>query len=139
MSASGRSSAILRSQARWGYRRLLKTAQEVFAADDFAKNQAKVALRSHYDQYASVDDVEEQQKLVDEIDPVIDLLRNNIVQGKSNEKSGVYEVKLTDPQKNSMRTNEQLSPIDAEKIPEKVVSAVEVNSSKCGCNSSDHL
>ena len=114
------STASLRFQAKWGYRRLLRAANVAFKDDMYVIDQAKQTLRQHYASHADVTDPAELTTLVDGITEVETMLRENIVQGRQNS-DGRYEVKLTPPQQ-----NEQITPITPGFTPQP---------SSCGCNS----
>lgn len=125
----------LKAQAKWGYRRLLRAAHSSFQNDSYAIDQARLELRQQYKNSESVQDIIQLQELVTGIDEVATLFQHHVVQGKQNEDTGVYQVKLTDPQKQNMRKDEELSPINSDT---KIPSEVEITHSKAPCPCEDY-
>ena len=118
--------AGLRLQAKWGYRRLLRVAGSTFKDHVYVISQARNEIRSHYAANAKVSEVAALQDLVKGIEEVETMMRENIVQGRQDETTGRYQVKLTAPQQKSMKRHQELSPVTNDTEPPS-------SSSCCGC------
>jgi hypothetical protein len=70
--------------SRWGYRRLLRTAQHVFKEDAFAVQNARQQLREEFFKNQNVNDPTALGMLLKGIDEIDEMLRFNVVQGKMN-------------------------------------------------------
>ena len=79
--------------ARWGYRRLLRSARHAFKADVFAVDMARLQLREEFLKNKHVVDKAALDALLRGIDEVDEMLRFNVVQGTRNDR-GNYEVGL---------------------------------------------
>ncbi|EQC35177.1 hypothetical protein SDRG_07408 [Saprolegnia diclina VS20] len=100
----------LRSQALWGYRRLVRASERAFVGDVYAITEARKAIRANFVENRAETDTETIQAMVKGITEAEDMLLFNIVQGKKNE-SGSFAVKLTDPQKSKMRKDEEITAV----------------------------
>ncbi|RLN66334.1 hypothetical protein BBP00_00002282 [Phytophthora kernoviae] len=86
---------------------------------------ARLALRENFLANSQVSDREQLQDLVKGIDEAESMLLHNIVQGRAKQEEGKqaprFEVKLTDPQRNSMRKDEEIMPITEKSANEPLV------------------
>ncbi|KAF1317748.1 Mitochondrial zinc maintenance protein 1, partial [Globisporangium splendens] len=114
-----------RLQVLGGYRRLLRASRQAFRGDDYAIQQARLALRDNFLENRDVRDQETVAELIKGIDEAEGMLLHHIVQGrqKAVEDTGAprYEVTLTDPQRQAMRQDEELTPITEKSANEPLV------------------
>uniref|UniRef100_K3W819 Complex 1 LYR protein domain-containing protein n=1 Tax=Globisporangium ultimum (strain ATCC 200006 / CBS 805.95 / DAOM BR144) TaxID=431595 RepID=K3W819_GLOUD len=114
-----------RVQVLGGYRRLLRASRQAFRGDDYAIQQARLALRDNFLENRDVRDQETVAELIKGIDEAEGMLLHHIVQGrqKAVEDSGAprYEVTITDPQRQAMRQDEELTPITEKSASEPLV------------------
>lgn len=114
-----------RLQVLGGYRRLLRASRQAFRGDDYAITQARVALRENFLVNRDVQDEETVAELLKGIDDAEGMLLHHIVQGKQKavDEHGAprYEVTLTDPQRESMRQDEEIVPLTEKSANEPVV------------------
>ncbi|TMW60903.1 hypothetical protein Poli38472_000945 [Pythium oligandrum] len=116
----------LRSQVLGGYRRLLRASRETFRGDTYAIDQARLALRENFLVNREVQDEDTVHELIKGITEAEDMLRHHIVQGRqkaTDDATGAprYEVQLTDPQRNAMRKDEELTPLTDKSADEPLV------------------
>ncbi|KAK1941222.1 Mitochondrial zinc maintenance protein 1 [Phytophthora citrophthora] len=115
----------VRVQVLGGYRRLLKASRQAFRDDAYAMQQARVALRENFQANSQVNDKEQLDELVKGIDEAESMLLHHIVQGRAKEAEGEtvprFEVKLTDPQRQSMRKDEEITPLTEKSASEPLV------------------
>lgn len=114
-----------RLQVLSGYRRLLRASRQAFRGDDYAIAQARGALRENFFANRDVTDEEAIAEMLKSIDDAEGMLLHNIVQGrqKAVDELGAprYEVKLTDPQRASMRQDEEIVPLTEKSANEPIV------------------
>lgn len=114
-----------RLQVLGGYRRLLRASRQAFRGDDYAIQQARLALRENFFENRDVADQETVAELIKGIDEAEGMLLHHIVQGKQKavEETGAprYEVTLTDPQRQAMRQDEEITPITEKSADEPIV------------------
>ena len=123
--------SLLEIQARWGYRRLLRVSKATFHGDHYAQVEARKELRSQYALHAVVPDVTILQALVTDMDAVESMLKENIVQGRLNDK-GRYQVDLNNPDNTKkQKSHVQVEAIDVNEIPETPPSNT---GSGCACH-----
>lgn len=79
------------SAARWGYRRLVKSAAVTFSKDQFAFVSAKKELRIEFLKNKDVSDPVDLAGLLRGIDEIDEMLRFNVVQGVLNENGNYGE------------------------------------------------
>jgi complex III assembly factor LYRM7 len=118
--------ASLRGQVLGGYRRLLRASRQAFCGDEYAIQQARVALREHVFTNKNEANSKVIVEMLHAMEDAENMLLHNIVQGKQTEESKKqnqikYEVKLTDPQKKNMRKNEEIIPITPTSAEEPLV------------------
>mmetsp|Transcript_1788 Transcript_1788/g.2107 ORF Transcript_1788/g.2107 Transcript_1788/m.2107 type:complete len:132 (-) Transcript_1788:839-1234(-) len=77
-----------------GYRRLLRGATRLFGADEEALRLGRIELRQQFELNRNVTDSKALQELIQGIDEAADMMENNLVQGKLNQR-GNYEVEIT--------------------------------------------
>ncbi len=119
----------LRTQVLGGYRRLLRASQQAFQGDVYAIQQAGVALRENFVQNKNETNSEVILKMIQGIEEAESMLLHHIVQGKQVDTNAQdpsqgrvkYKVKLTDPQKQHMRKDEELTPITPTSADEPLV------------------
>uniref|UniRef100_A0AAV1T2Y7 Complex 1 LYR protein domain-containing protein n=1 Tax=Peronospora matthiolae TaxID=2874970 RepID=A0AAV1T2Y7_9STRA len=115
----------VRTQVLSGYRRLLRASRQAFRGDVYALQEARVALRENFLVNSQVRDSEELKALVKGIDEAEGMLLHHIVQGRAkqveNEARPRFEVKLTDPQRQAMRKDEEIMPLTEESASEPLV------------------
>ncbi|KAF4044283.1 Complex 1 protein (LYR family) [Phytophthora infestans] len=115
----------VRVQVLGGYRRLLRASRQAFRGDAFAMQQAHVALRDNFMVNSQVTDKEQLDELVKGIDEAEGMLLHNIVQGRAKQREGDvaprFEVKLTDPQRQAMRKDEEIMPLTEKSASEPLV------------------
>ncbi|KAF1776070.1 hypothetical protein PI124_g1109 [Phytophthora idaei] len=115
----------VRVQVLGGYRRLLRASRLAFRGDDFALQQARAALRDNFMANSQVSDKEQLDELVKGIDEAEGMLLHNIVQGRAKQEDGEtaprFEVKLTDPQRQAMRKDEEIMPLTEKSASEPLV------------------
>ena len=75
------------------YRRLLRSSSSVFGGDDYALVQARNEIRKNFEEHRFESDESKREALFRDVEDVVDLLKNNVLQGKQNER-GNFEVKL---------------------------------------------
>ncbi|RLN79555.1 hypothetical protein BBJ28_00012776 [Nothophytophthora sp. Chile5] len=104
-----------RVQVLGGYRRLLRASRQAFRGDDYALQQARVALRENFAANSAVSDQETIAELVKGIDEAEGMLLHHIVQGRAKQGEGEavprFEVQITDPQRSAMRKDEEIVPL----------------------------
>lgn len=115
-----------RVQVLGGYRRLLRASRQAFRGDDYAITQARAALRENFYANRDVRDEAAVAELLKSVDDAEGMLLHHIVQGRQAAAAGHgdaphYEVKLTDPQRESMRKDEELVPLTEKSADEPVV------------------
>ncbi|DAZ96548.1 TPA: hypothetical protein N0F65_011225 [Lagenidium giganteum] len=113
----------LRAQVLGGYRRLLLASRTAFRGDDYAIQQARLALRENFGANREVQDAETIKELLKSVDDAESMLLHNIVQGRQKEgcEDVRYEVTLTDPQRSHMRKDEELVPLTEKSANEPLV------------------
>ncbi|KAJ0392947.1 hypothetical protein P43SY_005967 [Pythium insidiosum] len=116
----------LRTQVLGGYRRLLRASRQTFRGDVYAIEQARLALRENFLQNRDVQDEGIIRELITGIDEAEGMLLHNIVQGRQKEVDAVtgaprFEVQLTDPQRSSMRKDEELTPLTEKSAEQPLV------------------
>ena len=116
----------LRREVLHGYKRLLRTCRQTFQNDTFAKNSAFQTVRENFEQNRMVTDVGSIRELMQGVEEVESMLRHNIVQGKADSR-GVYQVSLSDPQKENMNKDENLVALNKDN-PEEVLRVTEKSS-----------
>ncbi|CAI5740391.1 unnamed protein product [Peronospora destructor] len=121
----------IRMQVLGGYRRLLRASRQAFRHDVYALQQAHLALRKHFIDNRQVSEKKQLEELVKGIDEAEGMLLHHIVQGRAKEENGMeaprFEVKLTDPQRQAMRKNEEMTPLTEKSGSEPLV----MNSGNC--------
>lgn len=115
-----------RSQVLSGYRRLIRASQHAFRGDAFALQQARLALRENFAANRDVNDMAAIEEMIKSIDDAEGMLLHHIVQGKAKESVVAdqpprFEVKLTDPQRQAMRKDEEITPITPKSADEPIV------------------
>mmetsp|Transcript_27183 Transcript_27183/g.87850 ORF Transcript_27183/g.87850 Transcript_27183/m.87850 type:complete len:124 (+) Transcript_27183:42-413(+) len=97
------------------YRKLLRTRGTVFRGDDYAMRQTRDEIRRHFEENRGEADGERLAALFRDVDDVEDLLRNNVVQARQNDR-GNFELKVPPQSSSSSPTNascaEALRPIE---------------------------
>ncbi|KAH7482189.1 hypothetical protein PRIC1_008324 [Phytophthora ramorum] len=115
----------VRVQVLGGYRRLLRASRQAFRGDAYALQQARAALRENFVANRDVNDSEQLDGLVKGIDEAEGMLLHHIVQGRAKQEEGKdvprFEVKLTDPQRQAMRKDEEITPLTEKSASEPLV------------------
>ncbi|OWZ15848.1 hypothetical protein PHMEG_00010439 [Phytophthora megakarya] len=114
----------VRVQVLGGYRRLLRASRQAFRGDVYATQQARVALRENFTANSHVSDETQLQELIKGIDEAEGMLLHHIVQGRAKQQDGDatrFEVKLTDPQREAMRKDEEITPLTEKSANEPLV------------------
>mmetsp|Transcript_29349 Transcript_29349/g.41546 ORF Transcript_29349/g.41546 Transcript_29349/m.41546 type:complete len:139 (-) Transcript_29349:1199-1615(-) len=97
MSSATTSSIVTRARVFSGYRRLFRARKIVFHGDQRALRESRVAIREQFDlnrTVASNNNDGTIEGLLSMIDEAENMLLNGIVQGKLNDNTGNYEVKV---------------------------------------------
>ncbi|KAI9913397.1 hypothetical protein PsorP6_006677 [Peronosclerospora sorghi] len=96
-----------------------------FRGDTYALHQARLALRDNFMANSQVSDTKHLEELVQGIDEAEEMLLHHIVQGRAKqtegEKAPRFEVILTDTQRQSMRKDEELTPLTEKSANEPLV------------------
>lgn len=115
----------VRVQVLGGYRRLMRASRQAFRGDAYALQQAQLALRDNFMANGQVSDREQLEELVKGIDEAEDMLLHHIVQGRAKQEEGEaaprFQVKLTDPQRQAMRKDEEITPLTEKSASEPLV------------------
>lgn len=98
------------SRALTAYRRLLRASQELFRGDELALCEARAKLRSEFKANAAETDAAVLDRLHADCKDLEDFLRQNVVQGKLNDR-GNYEVVLK-PSQATDKCAEAIRPLD---------------------------
>ena len=73
-----------------GYRRLFRARRFVFAGDDLAMRESRVAIRAEFDKNRNITEKAHLEELFSMIDDAEDMLLHSVVQGELNPDSGSY-------------------------------------------------
>ena len=115
----------LRVQVLGGYRRLLRASRQAFRGDVYALAQAHDALRQSFRANRHVSATVQVEALIKGIDEAEEMLLYHIVQGRAKETTDNealrFQVKLTDPQRQTMRKDEEMTPLTATSGSEPLV------------------
>lgn len=107
----------VRVQVLGGYRRLLRASRQAFRGDAYALQQAHVTLRDYFIGNRQVSEKEQVDELVKGIQEAEGMLLHHIVQGRAKQEANGkeaalhFEMKLTDPQREVMRKDEEITPL----------------------------
>jgi complex III assembly factor LYRM7 len=115
----------VRTQVLGGYRRLLRASRQAFRGDVYAMQQARGALRENFLANRDVQDEQQLKELVTGIDEAEGMLLHHIVQARAKQQEGEtaprFEVKLTDPQRQAMRKDEEITPLTEKSASQPLV------------------
>ncbi|CAH0474077.1 unnamed protein product [Peronospora belbahrii] len=115
----------MRGQVLGGYRRLLRASRQAFQGDTYALQEAHVALRNSFIANSQVSEKKQLDELIKGIDEAEEMLLYHIVQGhakqKNDQEAPRFEVKLTDPQRQAMRKDEEITPLTDKSASEPLV------------------
>lgn len=116
----------VRQQVLGGYRRLLRATRQTFRGDAYALEQARIALRDQFLVNRDVRDEASVKEMLKGVDEAESMLLHHIVQGQqvaTDDTTGAprFEVKITDPQRKSMRKDEELMPLTEKSADQPLV------------------
>mmetsp|Transcript_16990 Transcript_16990/g.36986 ORF Transcript_16990/g.36986 Transcript_16990/m.36986 type:complete len:132 (+) Transcript_16990:122-517(+) len=84
---------MLRPKVLWGYARLIRASRKLFGEDRVAYKASLVEIRSNFEKHRDVRDAALIEERLEDIDDVEDMMLNNLVQGKRNDR-GNYKVDI---------------------------------------------
>ncbi|TDH69053.1 hypothetical protein CCR75_004919 [Bremia lactucae] len=115
----------VRLQVLGGYRRLLRASRQAFRGDTYALQQARKTLRENFLLSSHVSDKDQLFELIKGIEEAEGMLLHHIVQGRAKHTEANnaqrFEVKLTDPQRQAMRKDEEITPLTESSASEPLV------------------
>jgi len=124
------------ARALSGYRRLFRARKQLFQHDLHALRESGGAIRAQFVEHRNERDPAQLEELLAGVDEAEHMLLNEIVQGKLNESSGNYEIKVKkehaekgDKPANQIPTMEPVTSSTVEKITE-TTPKVEVTKTK---------